>query len=282
MFTRLTLALALFAAPAIALAQQAGPGEAAAPVADASPQVFDVQLVARYPHDPDAFTQGLLWHDGYLYETTGRAGQSQLRKVDLATGEVLAATDLPPDQFGEGLALWGDELIGLTWLNGTIHRWSLDTLEPIRSDPFGYEGWGLATLGDDLVESDGSAALRFLDPQTYEVRREVAVTYEGKPLTQINELEAVGGLIYANIWHTGFIVAIDPADGVVRRVIDLRPLVEAMPVGSHEAVLNGIAHDPQTGRWFVTGKLWPSLFEVRFVPREAEEEADSASETAGR
>ncbi|MEL7689253.1 glutaminyl-peptide cyclotransferase [Citromicrobium bathyomarinum] len=280
MFTRLTLALALLATPAVALAQQAAPSEVAAPLSEASPQVFDVQLVARYPHDADAFTQGLLWHDGYLYETTGRAGQSQLRKVDLATGEVLAATDLPPDQFGEGLALWADDLIGLTWLNGTIHRWSLDTLEPIRSDPFGYEGWGLATIGDELVESDGSATLRFLDPQTYEVRREIAVTYAGKPLTQINELEAVDGLIYANIWHTGFIVAIDPADGVVRRVIDLRPLVEAMPVGSHEAVLNGIAHDPETGRWFVTGKLWPSLFEVRFIPRE-ESPQDTSSEEAG-
>ena len=243
--------------------------------------IYDAQIVARYPHDPEAFTQGLLWHDGYLYESTGQVGQSQIRKVDLATGEVLAARAIPAGQFGEGLALWGEELISLTWQDGAIHRWTLEDLAPLRSDDFPYEGWGLATIGDDLVASDGSATLRFLDPQTYDVRREIAVTYAGKPLTQINELEAVDGLIYANIWHTGFIVAIDPADGVVRRVIDLRPLVEAMPVGSHEAVLNGIAHDPQTGRWFVTGKLWPSLFEVRFVPREAEE-ADSASETAGR
>lgn len=285
MFTRLTLALALCAAPALALAQQPAPVDTSAPEAgpteDAQPQVYDVQVVARYPHDAEAFTQGLLWHDGFLYETTGRNGFSQVRKVDLPTGKVLEARDLPPDQFGEGLALWGGDLIGLTWRDATIHRWSLDTLEPIRSDPFPYEGWGLATIGNQLVESDGSSTLRFLDPNTYEVQREITVTFSGKPLKQINELEVVDGLIYANIWHSGFIVAIDPTDGVVRRVIDLRPLAEAVPVQSYEAVLNGIAHDPQTGRWFVTGKLWPSLFEVRFVPREAEV-ADSASETAGR
>ncbi|NCP18431.1 MAG: glutaminyl-peptide cyclotransferase [Erythrobacter sp.] len=261
----------MLATPALALAQQPAADESRAPAAataaDAQPQIFDVQVVARYPHDAAAFTQGLLWHDGFLYETTGRRGQSQLRKVDLQTGEVLSASDLAADEFGEGLALWGDELIGLTWLDGTIHRWSLDTLEPIRSDPYPYEGWGLATIGDALVASDGSATLRFLDPETYAVRREVAVTLNGKPLTQLNELEAVDGLIYANIWHSGFIVAIDPADGVVRRILDLRPLVDAMPLREREGVLNGIAHDPATGRWFVTGKLWPSLFEVRFVPR---------------
>jgi len=271
MFTRLLLAGAMLATPALALAQQPAADESRAPAAataaDAQPQIFDVQVVARYPHDAAAFTQGLLWHDGFLYETTGRRGQSQLRKVDLQTGEVLSASDLAADEFGEGLALWGDELIGLTWLDGTIHRWSLDTLEPIRSDPYPYEGWGLATIGDALVASDGSATLRFLDPETYAVRREVAVTLNGKPLTQLNELEAVDGLIYANIWHSGFIVAIDPADGVVRRILDLRPLVDAMPLREREGVLNGIAHDPATGRWFVTGKLWPSLFEVRFVPR---------------
>ena len=269
MAMRSILAGVLFATPALALAQQPVPGEAVAPMPaeSAAPQIFDVQVVAQYPHDARAFTQGLLWHDGFLYETTGREGQSQLRKVDLPTGEVLAATDLPADHFGEGLALWGDELIGLTWMDRTIHRWSLDTLEPVRSTAFPYEGWGLATIGDQLVASDGSATLRFLDPVTYEVQREIVVLFNNRPLTQINELEVVDGLIYANVWHTGFIVAIDPEDGMVRRVFDLRPLVQAVPVASHEAVLNGVAHDPQTGRWFVTGKLWPSLFEVRFVPR---------------
>lgn len=285
MFTRLTLALALCAAPALAVAQQPVPVDTNAPEAGPTEEdqlrVYDVQVVASYPHDAEAFTQGLLWHDGFLYETTGRDGFSQVRKVDLATGEVLEARDLPPDQFGEGLALWGNDLIGLTWRNATVHRWSLDKLEPIRSDPFPYEGWGLATIGDALVESDGSATLRFLDPETYRLQREIAVTLNGRPLTQLNELEVVDGLIYANVWHSGFIVAIDPTTGVVRRVIDLRPLADAVPVQSYEGVLNGIAHDPQTGRWFVTGKLWPSLFEVRFVPREAEV-ADSASDTAGR
>ena len=275
MIEKLLAALLLSMAPAgvLAHAQEENTAPAAAPAVQ--PDIYDAQVVARYPHDPQAFMQGLLWHDGYLYESTGQIGQSQIRQIDLETGEVLARSPYPADMFGEGLTLWGEELLSLTWRNGTILRWKLSDLSDAgRYADYPFEGWGLTTLGDDLVASDGSATLRFLDPESFAVRREVVVTYNGKPLTQINELEAVDGLIYANVWHTGFIVAIDPANGVVRRVIDLRPLVESVAVGSREAVLNGIAHDPQTGRWFVTGKLWPSLFEVRFIPRvEAETEA---------
>ncbi|RDS78619.1 glutaminyl-peptide cyclotransferase [Alteriqipengyuania lutimaris] len=259
-------AAAVALAPALAVAQQP-PQDVAAPAQDAAPVIYEVEVVARYPHDPQAFTQGLLWHDGHLYESTGQLGQSQIRRVDLATGEVLAGRDIPAEQFGEGLALWGDELVSLTWKDRVIHRWTLDGLEPVRSDPFPYEGWGLAVLGDALVASDGSDVLRLLDPQTYALRREIGVTIDGRPVPRINELEVADGLIWANQWYSQVIVAIDPADGAIRKIVDLGPLVDEVAAPDPGAVLNGIAHDPQTGRWFVTGKLWPTLFEVRFVPR---------------
>lgn len=269
MLARILFPLLLVCAQSAAFAQHApAPDAPVAPAQDAGPTVYDVEIVARYPHDPGAFTQGLLWHDGYLYESTGQIGQSQIRRVDLATGEVLAARDIPADQFGEGLALWGDELVSLTWQDGVIHRWSLDSLEPVRSDPFPYEGWGLAVLDDALVASDGSATLRILDPDTYELRREVEVTLDGRPVPRINELEVVDGLIWANQWYSQVIAGIDPADGAIRRIVDLSPLVEEVAARDPGAVLNGIAHDPQTGRWFVTGKLWPTVFEVRLVARE--------------
>ena len=265
----LALCLYALAMPVAAAAQQA-PETTASAAQTAAPTIYDVEIVARYPHDPQAFTQGLLWHDGHLYESTGQIGQSQIRRVDLATGDVLAAQDIPADQFGEGLALWGDELISLTWQNAVIHRWSLDSLAPLRSDPFPYEGWGLAVLGEVLVASDGSATLRFLDPESYELRRDVEVTLGGRAVPRINELEAVDGLIWANQWYSEAIVAIDPADGAIRKIVDLSPLVDEVAAPDPGAVLNGIAHDPETGRWFVTGKLWPTLFEVRFVPRTPE------------
>ena len=260
-----SLTLAALVSPAIGLAQSAPPAETTAP-AETSPVIYDVEVVARYPHDPDAFTQGLLWHDGHLYESTGQVGRSQIRKVDPTTGEVLAARDIPVDQFGEGLALWDDELVSLTWRNGVIHRWSLYGLEPVRSDPLPYEGWGLTVLGDQLVASDGSATLRFLDPQTYAVQRELTVTLDGKPVPRLNELEAIDGLIWANQWYSQAIVGIDPASGAIRSIVDMSPLVREVAAADPGGVLNGIAHDPQADRWFVTGKLWPTMFEVRLGP----------------
>ena len=270
---------AAFLAPLPVHAQQAGEGQAE-PAPAPSATIYDAQIVARYPHDPAAFTQGLLWHDGQLYESTGLEGQSQVRRVDLATGEVLAAQAIPADQFGEGMALWGDELVSLTWMDRVIHRWSLDTLEPVRSDPFPFEGWGLTAMDGMLVASDGSATLRFLDPETYAVEREVEVTLDGRPIARLNELEAADGLIWANQWYSQVIVGIDPADGTIRRIVDLSPLVAEIDAAQNGAVrngavLNGIAHDPASDRWFVTGKLWPTMFEVRLVPREAEPDASA-------
>ena len=271
---------AAFLAPLPVHAQQAGEGQAEPAPAPAA-TIYDAQIVARYPHDPAAFTQGLLWHDGQLYESTGLEGQSQVRRVDLATGEVLAAQAIPADQFGEGMALWGDELVSLTWMDRVIHRWSLDTLEPVRSDPFPFEGWGLTAMDGMLVASDGSATLRFLDPETYAVEREVEVTLDGRPIARLNELEAADGLIWANQWYSQVIVGIDPADGTIRRIVDLSPLVAEIDAAQNGAVrngavLNGIAHDPASDRWFVTGKLWPTMFEVRLVPREVEPKSSAA------
>lgn len=230
------------------------------------PTVYGAEVVATYPHDASAFTQGLLWHDGALFESTGREGQSVVRKVELASGKVLAQQAIPLDQFGEGLALWEGELISLTWRNGAVHRWNAATLEPVASrEGYPLEGWGLTTSPEGLVHSDGSDTLRVLDPDTYEVRREIAVTLMGKPLRRLNELEWVDGLVYANVWKAPYIVAIDPADGVVKKLIWLKPLVDAMPVAETEGVLNGIAWDAENRRLFVTGKLWPSLYEIRLV-----------------
>ena len=238
-----------------------------APPATAGPVVYDPEIVATYPHDPEAFTQGLIWHDGALYESTGREG-SGVRRVALGSGEVEASRPLPAGQFGEGLTLWGDTLLSITWTSGVLHRWNAETLELLQSEDFLYEGWGLTHDGESLIATDGSDKLRFLDPDTLALRREVSVTLGGKPLTELNELEYVDGLVFANIWHTGFIVGIDPATGAVAKVVDLRPLVEANTGADREAVLNGIAHDPATGRWFVTGKLWSNLYEIRLVERE--------------
>ncbi|MFL0357208.1 glutaminyl-peptide cyclotransferase [Erythrobacter sp. GH1-10] len=251
------------------------PPPAPAPGAEApvytGPKVYRAEVLAEYPHDSEAFTQGLLWHEGAVYESTGQVGQSRVRKVELETGKVLAERAIPPEQFGEGLALWEDEFISLTWQDGAIHRWKADDLSPIRSfSGFPYEGWGLTTFEEGLIHSDGSATLRVLEPTTYDVERSVDVTLNGRPLGLLNELEFIDGLVFANIWQTGYIVAIDPADGRVHKLIDLRHIVAQVPVDYHGAVLNGIAWDAENRRLFVTGKLWPSLFEIRLVETDAQ------------
>ena len=264
---RAFLAASLCALGALpAAAQEAAPQEQVAPAPYAGPVVYVAQVKATYPHDPEAFTQGLLWHDGHLYESTGREGLSQVRKVALETGEVLAASDIPADQFGEGLALWEDEFVSLTWRDGAVHRWDAETLAAVSTNTdFGREAWGLTSLPEGLVMSDGSSTLRVLDPATYEIEREIEVTMNGRPVRQLNELEVVDGLILANVWHQPFILAIDPESGEVRKLIDLRAIVASVTKAESEAVLNGIAWDADNRRLFVTGKLWPDLFEIELV-----------------
>jgi glutaminyl-peptide cyclotransferase len=250
------------------MAQETAP--VVAEQAYSGPVVYRAEVVAEYPHDAAAFTQGLLWHEGALFESTGRVGQSVIRKVDLETGEVLRETALSPSQFGEGLAYWDGALISLTWRDGAIHRWDAETLEPLATrEGYPLDGWGLTTSEEGLIHSDGSATLRVLDPESYDVVRTIDVTMNGRQLRRLNELEMIDGLVYANIWETPYIVAIDAADGVVERLIDLTDLVASVPVSGRDAVLNGIAWDADERRLFVTGKLWPKLYEIALVETDA-------------
>ncbi|MCV0382416.1 MAG: glutaminyl-peptide cyclotransferase [Erythrobacter sp.] len=272
LFSALGLLGSVGTAPSLAQqATAAAPESTTAPETYSGPTVYRADIVATYPHDSAAFTQGLVWHDGALFESTGQEGQSTVRKVDLETGKVLASNAIPAEQFGEGLALWGDEFVSLTWRNGAIHRWNATTLESAGShEGFPFEGWGLTASPEGLIHSDGSATLRVLDPETYEVRRTIPVKMNGRPLARLNELEMIDGLVYANVWESPFIVAIDPEDGVVRSLIDLRAIVATMPMATSNAVLNGIAWDAEKRRLFVTGKLWPNLFEIKLTETDAQ------------
>lgn len=222
------------------------------------------EVVRTLPHDPAAFTQGLVFHDGHLYEGTGRRGQSSVRKIDLTSGRVVQRGELPPSLFGEGITILDGQIFQLTWLSGIGLVWDLATLRPLRQFRQVSEGWGLTHDGTHLIQSDGSSRLYFLDPETLELVRDVEVREQGRPVTQINELEYIDGQVFANVWHSEDILRIDPRSGEVRGRIDMSGLL-ATPLSDPEAVLNGIAYDPATGRAWVTGKLWPRLFEIRFV-----------------
>lgn len=245
----------------------ASPQAATAPATQDRPlPVLTARVVARFPHDPNAFTEGLLWRDGALYESIGLEGRSEVRRVDLATGKVTARVRIPASEFGEGLASWKDELVSLTWHGGVAHRWDARTLKPRGAGRFSGEGWGLASDGTNLIQSDGTPTLRVLDPVTLKVRRQVTVTVRDKAVRDVNELEVVDGAVLANVWHTPYLLRIDPASGRVTAVIDLRPVVAQVRVTDPEAVANGIAWDPARRRLFVTGKLWPALFEIALDP----------------
>jgi glutaminyl-peptide cyclotransferase len=229
---------------------------------------YDFKVVNSYPHDPQAFTEGLLYRDGFLYESTGLNGKSSIRKVSLETGKVLQSKDIPPQYFGEGLTVWNDTLVGLTWQTQTGFVFDLKTFE-LRSQ-FAYpgEGWGLTQNGKELIMSDGTSTLRFLDPKTFLEVRRVKVTADGIAVDQVNELEVVGDEIYANLWHTNTIARIDPASGKITGWIDLGKLYPGAGKGpTGENVMNGIAYDADKKRLFVTGKLWPKVYEIKVVPR---------------
>lgn len=227
------------------------------------------RIVHTYPHDPRAFSQGLLYSDGHLYESTGLEGRSSLRMVDLTTGRVLQSVHVPSQYFAEGLAAWGSTLIQLTWQSHVAFIYDRFSFRLLRTLPFEGEGWGLTQDGKHLILSDGSADLKFLDPDTLRVVRQVHVTDQGAPVTQLNELECVRGEIYANIWHSDRIARIAPQTGKVLGWIDLAGLLPANQRSDPEAVLNGIAYDAAHDRLFVTGKLWPQLFEIKIVPKAA-------------
>lgn len=223
-------------------------------------------IVNTYPHDTEAFTQGLLFHDGYLYESTGRRGKSEIRKVDLETGTVLHKAALDSAYFGEGLALWKDQLVQLTLSSGKGLVYDLNTFEPIQTFSYEGEGWGLSQTESFLVMSDGTETLTFLDPDTYQARRSVRVTANGKPVDNLNELEMIDGVLYANVLFEDQIILINPEDGVVTGRVDLSRLVRYAERNGRLNVLNGIAYDSVNNRLFVTGKLWPELYEIELIP----------------
>lgn len=229
------------------------------------PQALKLKVVATHPHDRGAFTQGLVWWQGRLFESTGQYGDSSLRRVDLRTGTVEQQVDLPDDVFGEGLALVERRLIQLSWRNGRAFVWDAATLEPKGELAYAGEGWGLCHDGKRLVMSDGTDKLTFREPATFAKVGEVSVTKAGMPVGNLNELECVDGHVFANVWMHEHIARIDPRTGEVTAWVDASGLLSpAERMGTD--VLNGIAYVPETGRFLLTGKYWPAVFEVELVP----------------
>lgn len=224
------------------------------------------EVLATYPHDTDAFTQGLLLNGDRFFESTGLYGESTLREVVPETGEVVREVTVPPEYFAEGLTLVGDRLVQITWREGTAFVYDVGTLEQTGTLSYAGEGWGLCYDGEQVVMSDGSATLTRRDPETFEVLGSYGVTLDGQPVTRLNELECVGGDVYANVWQTDTIVRIDETGEVIQE-IDASNLLteeERAQLGP-DAVLNGIAYDPEAKTFFLTGKLWPKVLEVRFT-----------------
>jgi glutamine cyclotransferase len=228
-----------------------------------APQRYRVKVVRSFPHDPGAFTQGLEYRDGFLYEGTGLKGQSTLRKVKLETGAVLQSKPLESQYFGEGITVFPDRILQLTWQAEQGFIYDRQTFE--RKGQFRYsgEGWGLASDGKQIYMSDGSSQIRVWDAATLKELRRITVRSAGRPIDNLNELEWVEGEIYANVWQTDYILRISPADGRVTGIIDCTGLLDQ---GQGQAdVLNGIAYDKATRRLFLTGKLWPRLYQVELA-----------------
>lgn len=231
------------------------------------PPVYGYEVVHTFPHDPNAFTQGLLFHDGNLLESTGEVGHSSLRRVELDSGKVLQRIEVPPPYFAEGITLLKGKIYQLTWQHQLGFVYDALTFEKAGQFSYTGEGWGLANDGQSLILSDGSNHIRFLDPDNFQVQRTIAVLDGDAPVREINELEYIKGEIYANIWHADRIARIDPQSGKVVGWIDLAGLLAPGEVQDEEAVLNGIALDEASGRLFVTGKLWPKIFEIRLTKK---------------
>jgi glutamine cyclotransferase len=259
------LAVLLYAAPISA--EQVGTDSA-----DTSTiPIFGYRIINTYPHDPSAFTQGLVYDDGVFYEGTGLYGQSTLRRVDLKTGQVLQQTNLSSEFFGEGIAIWKDRLIQLTWQSDMGFVYGKENLTRIGNFSYQTEGWGITSDGKRLIMSDGTDTLRFLDPVTFLKVRELKVTAKGMPVNGLNELEYINGEIYANMWPSNSIIIIAPDTGLVAGSINLKGILKESDIeGQKVDVLNGIAYDASEDRLFVTGKWWPKLFEIKLVAGDEE------------
>ncbi len=227
------------------------------------PEALGYQIVATHLHDSTSYTQGLQMLDGRLFESSGMYGESAVREIELSTGQVLRKRPLAKSVFGEGTALIGSEMWVLTWKEGTVYVLEKDTFKPLRTHSYKGEGWGLATDGKQLIMSDGTDTLRFIDPKDFSVTRTLQVMEGTRPVNQLNELEWVDGQIFANIYTTHRIARISPTDGQITGWLDLSGLENQLnPIGKSE-VLNGIAHDPKSGNFLITGKYWPQMFEIK-------------------
>ena len=251
--------------------------------AEAAVPVWGFRIVHAYPHDPGAFTEGLFYKDGFLYESTGLEGHSSIRKVELNTGRVVRKRDLSSQYFGEGVVAWKGRLIQVTWRTNVGFVYDLATFRPLARFTYPGEGWALTHDASRLIMSDGTSTIRFLSPETLNEIGHITVTADGDPVLNINELEWVKGRIYANIWQTTRIAMIDPKNGNVVGWIDLGALSAAVGAQGADAVLNGIAYDAAHDRLFVTGKLWPTLYEIQLVaphsgagPRAKSDEGDES------
>jgi glutamine cyclotransferase len=232
-----------------------------------APPEYTFAIVRVFPHDTSAYTQGLAYRDGFLYEGTGRNGQSSLRKVRLETGEVIQRVDLGAEFFGEGITIVKDRVFQLTWKSGVGFVYDLKSFHLLRQSAYSGEGWGLATDGRELFLSDGTSEIRVLDAETFHEKHRLRVHDGATPVDQLNELEFVEGQIFANVWHSNRIARISLRTGDVVGWIDLTGLLSPIYRLEPEAVLNGIAYDPIRKRLFVTGKLWPSIFEIKLSPK---------------
>ena len=236
--------------------------------ASSTPAEYTFILVRAFPHDPSAYTQGLAYQDGFLYEGTGLNGRSSVRKTNLETGTVLQCFDLQPEFFGEGITIVGNKIVQLTWKSQTGFVYNLKNLHLLRRFSYSGEGWGLATNSRELFMSDGTSEIRILDTTNFREKRRFKVRDGSKGIDQLNELEFVEGQLYANVWHTNRIARISPETGAVVGWIDLTGLLSPVYHLEPEAVLNGIAYDSNRRRLFVTGKLWPSVFEIRLSQKQ--------------
>lgn len=268
-------ALAISACAYAAGAGHRGDGQAARPAsskaatarkaAPAEPARLHVQVIATYPHDPGAYIQGLVLDGDVLYESTGLEGRSSLRRVDVTSGKVLQRVDQANVIFSEGLALIGRRLVQLTWKNGIAYEYDKQTLERTREWGYSGEGWGACYDGQSLVTSDGSSRIAYRDPNTLAIRREVQVMDGGRAVDQLNELECVDGSVWSNVYQTDSIVRIDPRSGRVTAIVDAAGLLTAAERARTD-VLNGIAYEPGSKTFLITGKLWPKMFRVKFIP----------------
>ena len=234
-------------------------------ISQETPKEYSYRIINTYPHDINAFTQGLIYHEGYLFEGTGKNGLSTLKKINLEDNEVLMTQRLSRRYFGEGIEVVGDKIYQLTWTSNMVFVWDKNTFEQLGTHYNSTQGWGLAYDGEHIILSDGTATLQFMETENFVPQKRITVTFAGNPLTNINELEYIDGEVWANVWQTDFIVRINPEDGVVTSFIDLTGLSNETQLGSREAVLNGIAWDAENERLFVTGKHWANLFEIELV-----------------